>query len=94
MGQKSGEEKHTLIAAEMPQHNHVEVATSQTADQSTPESNVLAKTTDNIYGDKTRGTLNTNSILNAGDGQAHENMQPYLAVRFIVALQGLFPSRN
>ena len=34
------------------------------------------------------------TVLNTGGSQAHDNMQPYLAVNFCIALQGLFPSRN
>jgi len=95
LGQKSGEETHTLNANEMPQHTHSEVASSVSANQPTPGGHVLATTTDNIYGPKSgSSTLNTGSILNVGGGQAHDNMQPYLALNFCIALQGLFPSRN
>ena len=37
--------------------------------------------------------LNTN-VSRSGGGQSHNNMQPYLAVSFCIALQGLFPTRN
>ena len=54
-----------------------------------------ATTTDNIYGAKSgNSTLDAGSVGNAGAGQGHDNMQPYLAVNFCIALQGLFPSRN
>ena len=39
-------------------------------------------------------SFNAAAIANAGGGQGHENMQPYLALNFCIALQGLFPSRN
>jgi microcystin-dependent protein len=35
-----------------------------------------------------------NSLSNVGGSQAHNNMQPYLTLNFIVALQGIFPSQN
>lgn len=44
--------------------------------------------------------MNTNSVttttttLNQGGNQAHNNMQPYLTINYIIALQGLFPQRN
>jgi microcystin-dependent protein len=38
--------------------------------------------------------MGANSVTNVGGGQAHDNMQPYLALNFCIALQGLFPSRN
>ena len=34
------------------------------------------------------------TVTNAGGGQGHDNMQPYLTINFVIALQGLFPSRN
>jgi microcystin-dependent protein len=94
-GQKSGEETHTLAANEMPQHNHVQKASAQPANQPTPVGHLLATTTDNIYGARSgSSTLNSGSLTNVGGGQAHDNMQPYLALNFCIALQGLFPSRN
>ncbi len=95
-GQKSGEENHSLSILEMPSHNHMEVASSQTADKSTPGGYLLASTTGNVYAAKpsTGTTLNTASVANTGSGQGHQNMQPYLALNFCIALAGLFPSRN
>jgi microcystin-dependent protein len=93
-GQKSGEDNHTLIAAEMPQHKHTNMATTESASQPTAGNNLLAKTSGNIYAAATAEIENANAMSNAGGGQAHENMQPYCAVNFCIALQGLFPSRN
>ncbi|HSR50533.1 MAG TPA: tail fiber protein [Acidobacteriota bacterium] len=95
-GQKSGEETHTLAANEMPQHKHIVKASSTDANSGPPTNHVLARsTTPEAY--RAAGNLNnmsTQSVLNVGGGQAHENMQPYLTVNFCIALQGLFPSRN
>lgn len=94
-GQKSGEETHTLAANEMPQHNHVVKASTANATVTDPSSMVLAATTSDVYTDSaTSVDLASGTSLNAGGGQAHDNMQPYLAVNFCIALQGLFPSRN
>ena len=38
--------------------------------------------------------LRSGTVTNAGGGQAHNNMQPYLTLGFVIALRGLFPSRN
>lgn len=94
-GQKSGEETHTLSAAEMPNHDHVLQATANDGKTPIPIGKVLARTPNAIYRDPTDlKNMNAAGVANVGGGQAHENMQPYLAVNFCIALQGLFPSRN
>ncbi|UBM59617.1 tail fiber protein [Marinilongibacter aquaticus] len=100
LGQKSGEETHTLTVAEMPEHTH-EVkayATGSVASNvPTATNNVLSVSTPaNIYNDtlESLADLSAGTLVNMGGSQAHDNMQPYLAVNFCIALQGLFPSRN
>lgn len=93
-GQKSGEETHTLSGAEMPQHNHVVQASASDANSNIPTGHVLARS---IATEPYRDLTNPVAMAaptNVGGGQAHENMQPYLAINFCIALQGLFPSRN
>ena len=96
LGSKSGEETHTLSASEMPQHDHVAQGSSSDADTPLPNPNILAASpAADIYNDaQNLGNMSAASVANAGGGQAHNNMQPYLAVNFCIALQGLFPSRN
>ncbi|WP_299866461.1 tail fiber protein [uncultured Hoeflea sp.] len=97
LGQKSGEETHTLQANEMPQHDHVLQASASDANAVNVTGAVLARTAsaDSYRTDLTALTsLGAGTVLNVGGGQAHENMQPYIAVNFCIALQGLFPSRN
>lgn len=95
LGQKSGEEAHTLAANEMPQHRHL-VEVSNAGTTAVPTGAVLANAGSDFFRDDVTLLVNMNSgaVLNVGGGQAHENMQPYLAVNFCIALQGLFPSRN
>lgn len=94
LGQKSGEETHTLSVAEMPQHRHAVQASSVNADAPIPAGNVLAAA-NNVYRDATNLIgLRAGAITATGGGQAHGNMQPFLAVNFCIALEGLFPSRN
>lgn len=96
LGQKSGEETHTLAANEMPQHRHVLQASSADGNNLNPGGHVLGREVGGIYEESatTLTTMRSGTITNVGGGQAHENMQPYLAVNFCIALQGLFPSRN
>ena len=99
-GQKGGEENHTLSTAEMPQHTHSSSASTATGNQgsdTSPTGNVLASQARRelpIYAQPSSLTALSPAVTNAGGGQSHENMQPFLAVNFCIALQGLFPSRN
>ncbi len=95
-GQKSGEETHTLSAAEMPQHDHVLQATTNGANTQSAQVGLLAESNPfPIYANQSGGSsLASKSIFNVGGGQAHQNMQPYLTVNYCIALRGLFPSRN
>lgn len=94
-GQKSGEETHTLAANEMPQHDHVAQGSNSPGNNPIPDGNILADTPGQIYRDPANLVqLRSGTVANVGGGQAHENMMPYLAVNFCIALQGLFPSRN
>ena len=94
LGSKSGEETHTLSASEMPQHNHAAQASTSPGNSPISANNVLASA-NNLYRNLSNPTpLRAGTVANIGGGQAHENMQPYIAVNFCIALQGLFPSRN
>jgi len=92
-GQKGGEETHTLNPVEMPQHKHSAAASSSTANSPIPQGNVLAAA-NNVYADPANLTeLHPDTVESVG-GQGHDNMQPFLVLNFVIALQGLFPSRN
>lgn len=97
LGEKSGEETHTITVNEMPQHDHILRATSVDGNQVNPVGHILARTVSLLYRQNppTIGAnIQTSTITNVGGGQAHDNMQPYLALNYCIALQGLFPSRN
>jgi microcystin-dependent protein len=98
LGQKSGEETHTLAANEMPQHQHSLKASSTDGDSINPGGTVLARTAGLIYQEEAPESelvaMRAGSVANVGGSQAHENMMPYIALNFAIALQGLFPSRN
>ena len=97
-GQKSGEETHTLAGNEMPNHDHVLRASANNANSGDPKSHMPARAPDRIYhnldGGVTLSNMRPGTVANVGGGQAHDNMQPYLAINFCIALRGLFPSRN
>lgn len=97
LGQKSGEETHTLSSAEMPQHTHALEAASSSATATSPAGGLLSEAVDPIYAPYEAASdaiMGSGTVANVGGGQVHENMQPYIAVNFCIALQGLFPSRN
>jgi len=95
LGQKSGAETHTLSAAEMPQHDHTLQASANPGTSPIPTGQLLGRSTNQAYHEAANLTaMHPQSVANVGGGQAHENMQPWLAVNFCIALQGLFPSRN
>ncbi len=99
LGQKSGAETVALTAAEIAGHTHTAKASSTAANIGNPNGKVLAASDpgQNHYRNPEAATmtaLRSGTVANAGGGQAHNNMQPYLAVNFCIALLGLFPSRN
>ena len=100
LGQKAGEETHTLTAAETPQHGHdFQVSTADATLQQNPPPDgggVLARANVDMYHPSGGApqALDPSSISTVGGSQAHDNMQPSLTLNFCIALQGLFPSRN
>ena len=102
LGEKGGQEAHTVIQSEMPSHNHFANASATNANsqfiaQTFPSTslNTPAVVSVGIYKDfTTTTTLNPSSVTNTGGSQPHENRQPYLAINMIIALQGIFPSQN
>ena len=96
LGQSAGEERHTLTIGEMPAHPHPAFGTSNGPAAGSPVGNVWATltATQNPYSQAPNATMVANAIQMAGGGQPHSNMQPYLVLTFVIALQGIFPSRN
>lgn len=85
LGEAAGTETVTLTEAEMPTHSHSMVI-------STTQPGGTAKA---IEGELTPNPIVApNAVGNTGGSQPHPNMQPYLALNYIIALQGIFPSRN
>ena len=94
LGQRSGEESHTLIVSEMPAHTHVPVASSNTADQASPVGNYWATSgTYSAYANPANETMAPQAVGAAGGSQPHPNLSPYLTLNIVIALQGIYPSR-
>lgn len=94
LGERGGEQAHTLSIAEIPTHTHVLNATSTDASQAIPTANLLGRMAPaNPYiAPQNLGAMMASSIANVGGSQAHLNMQPFLVLSFCIALQGIFPS--
>lgn len=93
-GDKAGEEAHTLISGEMPTHIHSVSASSGAPNQGSPANNEWAAVGSGYSTSAPNTTLNASAIAAVGGSQPHTNLQPYLVLNFVIALQGIFPSRN
>ncbi|EGV42667.1 phage tail protein [Bizionia argentinensis JUB59] len=95
-GQSGGSESNTLTVANLPAHNHQVNAVLDDGDSASPKYNFPANTKllDKEYSANTSNTtMNSSMIGNTGNNQPVNNMQPYQTVTFIIALQGIYPSR-
>ncbi|HEX9189872.1 MAG TPA: tail fiber protein [Vicinamibacteria bacterium] len=96
LGERGGEQAHTLSIAEIPTHAHVLRASPAGGNVPVPPNAVPAAAAPAaLYGaPESLAALRAGSLLNTGGSQAHLNMQPFLTLSFCIALQGIFPSPN
>jgi microcystin-dependent protein len=94
LGERGGEQAHTLSIAELPTHVHTASATNVLADTNASTGNLLAGVNNGYAAAAALTTLIPSTIGNVGGSQAHLNMQPFLVLTFCIALQGIFPSQN
>jgi microcystin-dependent protein len=96
LGERAGEEAHTLSLNELPLHTHVLNATSTAGTLILPGGNLLAKNNLPLYHPPDNGAtaMEPATIANTGGSQPHLNMQPFLTLNYCIALQGIFPSPN
>jgi microcystin-dependent protein len=95
LGERAGEQAHTLSLAELPAHSHPVAASSDGPTASSPVGNFWASNTGfSPYGTIADTAMSAQSLTAIGGGQAHLNMQPFLVLSFCIALQGIFPSTN
>ena len=96
LGERGGEQAHTLSISELPTHTHLASCDSGGGNQSSPKGQFWAK--DNadavLYNTAVNSTMNPVALANVGGSQAHLNMAPFLTLNFCIALQGIFPSQT
>jgi microcystin-dependent protein len=99
LGEKGGEQAHTISIAELPTHIHFAQANNSPAAQADPTNAFFAQAPTalgTVYNTTNASlvAMNPAAVANAGGSQAHQNMQPFLTLSFCIALQGIFPSQN
>lgn len=96
LGQQGGSETNTLTTNQLPSHSHSLNGATAAANAVDPSGNVLANTgrSDTYTSSAPNAQMNSGSIGATGGGQAVNNMQPFLTIRYCVALNGVYPSRN
>jgi microcystin-dependent protein len=104
IGELAGSENITLLTNQMPQHNHLVAVSNQPGAVSDPTNATLAQGNSgsgrapvlisDYVSSAATGSLAPTTISIAGGNQPHSNIQPFLCINFIIALNGIFPSRN
>jgi len=97
LGERGGEQAHTLSINELPAHTHAASASPQSdsTNVAIPAGNFLASPLAQTYGSAASlDAMSPGTLANTGGSQAHLNMQPFLVLNFSIALQGIFPSPN
>ncbi|WP_373551400.1 phage tail protein [Haliscomenobacter sp.] len=95
LGERGGEQAHTLSIAEIPTHTHVVNATSTVQNTIAPSGTTYFADTapSEVYvGPSALVAMNAQMVGGTGGSQPHLNMQPFLTLSFCIALQGIFPS--
>ena len=95
LGEKAGQEAHTLSIAELPTHTHVlQASTQNTGGTDNPTGAFLAPLNNFYHAASSLTSLHPATVTNTGGSQPHLNMMPFLTLNFCIALQGIFPSPN
>lgn len=96
LGQTGGAETYTLTLNQMPAHSHILMADTSVGTSERPNGALPARNAAGVpqYGTQATGTMTSGALQSSGGGQPHDTMQPYVTLNWIIALQGIFPSRN
>ena len=96
-GSRGGFENVTLVTSQIPSHGHTARASSALGSQADPTGSYPATSPlalGYVYRSDRGGSMPPGTLSSVGNGQAHNNFQPYLALNYTIALVGVFPSRN
>jgi microcystin-dependent protein len=100
IGQVLGEESVSLTTNQLPSHNHPAACASGGGNNSSPQANYWStdpggNTATYTAPANANGTMAPDALAPAsGGGQPHDNLQPFLVINYIIALQGIYPSRS
>jgi len=98
LGELAGAESVTILSNSLPLHTHSLNVSTVASTSPTPSGNLAAQSQSSItgmlYGSPSNVTMAAGTIANNGGNQPVSIMQPYLVVNYVVALSGIFPSRN
>ena len=95
LGERGGEQGHTLSISEIPTHTHSLRGSSDTGTLLIAAGNMYGSSPSLTYNSASNlGAMAAGAISNVGGSQAHINMQPFLVLNFSIALQGIFPSQT
>ena len=94
IGQMAGTTEETLTTQQLPVHNHPQLASTAPGSSAQPQNEVLAQGTNVQLFRQFNPSLQlaANVVLPAGGSQPHSNLMPYLTLRFIISMFGIFPS--
>jgi microcystin-dependent protein len=92
----SGSETVSLTTNQIPVHNHLLNSTSVVGNSTDPTNTIWAAQPALLQyaAAGTNSPMKSTALSNSGGSQPHENIQPYLTINYLIALQGIFPSRN
>jgi len=96
IGQQAGSETVTLNIQQLPTHTHTANCSAVPGNQTDPGGSFWAYSTKELQYSSAApgGTMNPNDVSSVGGSQPHDNIQPYLAISFIISLFGIFPSQD
>jgi microcystin-dependent protein len=95
LGGSGGEEQVTLTLSQIPNHSHVPIGAASVANTGSPSGAHWAMPRALLYSSSAPAVAMSTGVLgNMGGGQPHDNLKPYLAMNYVIALVGVFPSRN